>query len=169
MKSICSKNACKVDGSKPIMITAAAASNAKQAKKKMSEENESDDDLYNEILSDEEDIENSDSDDDNNADEEIVDPKETAAMTQKFLLPPTPDDVLNGKWFSVAYAGKKRRRVLLVGKMMERIDLGEGKYHFMMKFLKPKVGSGDILDDCPAHLPDFGMFLHLTSLLAPLM
>ena len=32
-----------------------------------------------------------------NADEEVVDPKQTAAMKQKFLLPPTPDDVLI-KW-----------------------------------------------------------------------
>ena len=63
MKSICSKNACKVDGSKPIIITPAAASNAKQAfKKKMLEENESDDNLSIELRGDEEDLENSDSD-----------------------------------------------------------------------------------------------------------
>ena len=38
-------------------------------------------------------------DNNDNADEEVVDPKQTAAMTQKFLLPPTPDDVLiNNKW-----------------------------------------------------------------------
>ena len=37
-------------------------------------------------------------DNNDNADEKVVDPKQTAAMTQKFLLPPTPDDVLrNGK------------------------------------------------------------------------
>ena len=51
-------------------------------------------------------------DNNDNADEKVVDPKQTAAMTQKFLLPPTPDDVLiNGKWFSVTYAGKKHRHV----------------------------------------------------------
>ena len=40
MKSVCSKNACKVDGCKPIMITPAAAS--KQVKRKKPEEYKSD-------------------------------------------------------------------------------------------------------------------------------
>ena len=94
--------------------------------------------------SDEDDLdEYDDSDHAGDVNEGEIESKLAVVMAQKFLLPPTPDDFINKKWFSVVYAGKRRRRMLIVG-----------IFKFQMKFLKPKVGSEDILEDFLVNLPD---------------
>ena len=64
--------------------------------------------------SDEDDLdEYDDSDHAGDVNEGEIESKLAVVMAQKFLLPPTPDDFINKKWFSVVYAGNRRRRMLL--------------------------------------------------------
>ena len=60
-----------------------------------------------------------------------------------------------GKWFAISHFGQ-RRPTLLVGKVLKRFlfDKDGNVDELEMKFLKPKVGLGNILEDTPSHLPD---------------
>ena len=58
-----------------------------------------------------------------------------------------------GKWFAVIYDGGSESN--------ETIYYRWGwtsRFNILMSCLKPKVGSGTILEDCPKHLPDESLF-----------
>ena len=91
--------------------------------------------------------------------EENLDPEVLATIDLKKcwknLCPPVVDSDIKGKWVAVIYNTKKRS-MLLIGKILKRflVEKDGDVDCFEIKFLKPKVGSGNILEDTPKHLPD---------------
>ena len=61
---------------------------------------------------------------------------------------------LVGKWFAVCFAGK-RGESLFIAKLVSRFLMDEdGPVDcLIMQSLKPKVGSGTVLEPTPSHLP----------------
>ena len=170
MRSTCSKSGCKAEGCKPIMILPAAAlvktKKACAQKRKLpldaddskSEESDNEDKFEEDIVDHSGD---SDVDIESDTDEENQDPLESAEKeliaSWRSLSPPVPEEEIQGKWFAVAYPGK-RRPTLIIGKVLKRflVEKDGAVECLEMKFLKPKVGSGNVLEDTPAHLPDIG-------------
>ena len=81
--------------------------------------------------------------------------------TWEFLSPPSKEeDIIEEKWFAVIYA-KKRTQHLFVAKANHRFLVDEGGQvdTVLLTCLKPKIGSGNILEETPKHLPhDQDMF-----------
>ena len=73
----------------------------------------------------------------------------------EFLKPPE----IEGKWFGVVY-GTKRSLLLLVGKVLKRFleDENGPVDSLEIRCLKPKIGSGTIVENTPESLPDIGLF-----------
>ena len=154
LKSVCSKAGCIRDGKKPSMITAASAC---QRKAIIKDDDFSENEDFHDSESESEDVNCSMmsalSEEDEN---EIVIMKRTWA----YLSPPNEEKNLIGKWFAVCYKGKKSES-LYISKVVLRflIDKDGPVECLLMKSLKPKVGSGTILEDTPSHLPaDESMF-----------
>ena len=74
-------------------------------------------------------------------------------------IPPTEESTIIGRWYTRIYE-MKRNRKLYIGRLLRRFLLEEdGKVESIeMRCLKPKVGSGTVLEDTPHHLPDIGIF-----------
>ena len=153
MRSICSKSKCIVDGKKPTMIS--IKSTTRKAAKSTTAL-ASDDDLSYDDLTDE-----SDTDEESSEETELEsalnrDIKELR-NTWNSLSPPNPE--LKEKWFAVEYRGKRRGQ-LLIAKLLHRflVDKDGNVDRIVMNCLKPKVGSGNVLDEAPKHLPDIWDF-----------
>ena len=106
-------------------------------------------------------------------DDEELDAETKAKMklleTWKSLAPPVKEEDIRGKWYAVAYTGK-RRSVLLIGKILKRflVEKDGDVDALEMKFLKPKVGLGNLLEDTPLHLPDISTILLQDIIAGPL-
>ncbi len=74
--------------------------------------------------------------------------------TWRFLSPPNAESTIIKKWYAVCYQGK-RSETLFVAKASRRFlkDKDGPVDSILMKCLKPKIGSGNILEDTPKHLP----------------
>ena len=169
IKSACSKASCKIDGAKPKMILPAAAAssvkikrkNAVKSSKEESEESSSD-------VSDSDDN-ITESEEEENEDREAARAIQSLQATWNFLKPPTAEDEIEGKWFGVMY-GTKRSLLLLVGKVLKRFleDENGPVESLEIRCLKPKTGSGTVLEDTPESLPDIGLFDLHDVILGPL-
>ena len=148
LKSVCSKSSCIVEGKKPEMILPKCGAKKLPAKNLFPQCDEEDSDVTDSESENE--VEMDDSSDD---DEISLDTRELQ-RTWAFLSPANPEP--KGKWFAVEYRGKRRRGQLLIAKVLKRfLEDEDGPIEsFEMKCLKPKVGSGIVLDDTPNHLPD---------------
>ena len=156
LKSQCAKQACSIDRKKPEMIMVAESTQLGK-KEYDSFSSASDDDEY-----------------DSDGFEVISTPsKENADTTVSIikacwadLSPPNPFDEIEGKWFAVAWSTKKVK-ALYIAKVLHRFleDEGGEVDKFQMQFLKPKLGSGTVLEDTPAHLPDVS-FVQLKDIIA---
>ena len=74
-------------------------------------------------------------------------------------LSPMEDESIIGKWYAVVY-NTKCTIILFVGKITKRfLDDKNGPVDGLeVRCLKPKVGSGTIVEDTQAHLPDISLF-----------
>ena len=74
--------------------------------------------------------------------------------TWKSLSPPINETDIIGKWYGLSWT-TKRSTTLFVGKLVRRflVDQNGPVDSFIMRCLKPKVGSGNILEETPSHLP----------------
>ena len=74
-----------------------------------------------------------------------------------------------GKCFAISYFGQ-RRPTLLVGKVLKRFlfDKDGDVDELEMKFLQPKVASGNISEDTPSHLPDISSIKMQNIIAGPL-
>ena len=70
------------------------------------------------------------------------------------MEPPVKEQDKVNQWYGVVYKAK-RREVLHVAKVLRRflVDPEGPVEKITMRCLKPKVGSGNILDETPKHLP----------------
>ena len=190
LKSMCTKIACKGnDGSKPKMIqpAAAGASKTKVKRRRLFREesfscsSSEDDDEDN----DDEDIESEDEDDEKDEPMEVVPTVEerghqnyiaTAVVKKlhavwKQLSPPTKEDKIVGKWYAVIYQNRKSP-MLYIGKAVRRFlhDKNGPVGSILIRCLKPKVGSGTVLEYTPAHQPpDESSFLLSEIIDGPLL
>ena len=88
------------------------------------------------------------------------DASEIIRETWKSLSPPVAESDIVGEWYGVVYASSKQRKILYIGKVVQRFlfdDAGPVDT-ISIRCLKPKVGSGTVLEDTPEHLPDIGLF-----------
>ena len=81
-------------------------------------------------------------------DEDDEDGDEMALLSLwKWLSPPTEEEEIVGKWFALVYESKKKSYVY-VGKALKRFlqDVNGLAIGLEMNCLKPKIGSGDVLE-----------------------
>ena len=170
MKSVCSKFRCKIDGMKPTMILPVAMT-AKEPRRLFPAE-ESDTDSEESECSDDYSSEEEDAlgkiDDDVNEDADL-EPEYKLKLTWESLSPPNKEEDLIGKWYGVIYESK-RSSMLFVGKILRRfLHDAEGPVDSIeIRCLKPKTGSGTILDDTPSHSPDISTFQLTDVIYGPL-
>ena len=71
------------------------------------------------------------------------------------MSPPKPENEIRGSWYGVIYE-KGRKKILFVAKVINRFlhDENGPVDKLRMRCLKPKYGSGNLLQDTPWHLPD---------------
>ena len=71
------------------------------------------------------------------------------------ISPPVPEVELCKNWYVIVFCGK-RRKMLYVAKLIHQfiVDDGGPIDILQMRYLMPKNGSGNVLDDTPLHLPD---------------
>ena len=104
------------------------------------------------------DTECSDDDDDDNDNSQIELAKIKVEATWRSLALPNNEDDMKGKWYGVIFQKENRRKsnILYVGKLMRRfLSEKDGPIESIeVKCLKPKFGSGTVLEDTPSHLPD---------------
>jgi len=167
LKSNCSKGRCLVDGKKPNMIIPAAAT-LPLPLLKSKEIYSDDDDEDNEFTDSEDDDLDSESDSDSKTSLTVI-PTEILKSTWETLSPPITEESILGKWYAVIYSTKKTDQ-LFIGKIMKRfLTDKDGPVDFLeVRCLKPKVGSGTLLDDTPAHLPDISNFRLTDVIYGPL-
>jgi len=151
LKSVCSKSGCLQDGRKPVMIAAASAQKTNKKHDMISDDD--DDDNFN---TDSNDDFSSDDNESMSIDEDKED-KDTIESMKKvwaYLSLPNKEGNLIGKWFAVCYKGK-RNETLYISKVIACFlqDENGPVDKLIMRSLKPKFGSGTILEDTPAHLP----------------
>lgn len=86
--------------------------------------------------------------------------------TWKRLSPPNTEASLIGKWFGVCYKGKKSE-TLYISKFVFRFlyDMDGDVTNVVMRSLKPKFGSGTVLEDTPSHLPPDESTFELTDVI----
>ena len=157
LKSACSKAKCKVDGIKPVMIVpAAATASSSKRKAPASEAEESESDFSD---SDFDDTENESDFESETSNTDDVSAADILRATWKTLSPPVTEDSLLGKWYGVVYCTKRISK-LFVGKILKRFLADENGLveKLEVRCLKPKVSSGTIPEDTPAHLPDVSLF-----------
>ena len=73
--------------------------------------------------------------------------------------PAVAEESVLGKWYAVIYS-TKRTGQLFVSKIMKHFMVDENSTVDCLNVLclKPKVGSGTLLDDTPSHLPNIRLF-----------
>ena len=108
-----------------------------------------------------------DEDDNYSSNDDNVDEIETMKKAWEYLSPPNKEEDLIGKWFGVSYQGK-RGEILYISKLVSRFLFDEDGPvdKLIMRSLKPKIGSGTILEDTPAHLPPDESSFNLTDVIA---
>ena len=158
LKSICSKSLCRVDGKKPEMILpASTSSNPRRRLAMLANECESgselEDDTYDTVSEDESEENDSEDVTDDESDE-VFTAINKLKETWKSLSPPINETDIIGKWYGLSWT-TKRSNTLFVGKLVRRflVDENGPVDSVIMRCLKPKVGSGIILEDTPSHLP----------------
>ena len=69
--------------------------------------------------------------------------------------PPVTEEELIGKWYAVIVRSN-RRKTLDIAKIVHHflVDPDGPVESLEIRFLMPKYGSGDVIDDIPQHLPD---------------
>ena len=158
MKSTCSKTACQVAGRKPVMICPASSTVAstskkqKQVKKKFFDKEEDSSFLEETPESSEE------SAGEESSDNEVVDESKRAMATihgaWKAISPPNKEDEVMGKWFGVVYCGGKVLMLHVAKLLCHFLDDENGPVASAeMECHMAKVGSGDVLQATPFHLP----------------
>ena len=70
------------------------------------------------------------------------------------------DEYIIGKWYAVIFQCKRNKR-LYIGKVLHRFlfDENGGVESLEIRYLKPKMGHGTILEVTPSHLPDISNFV----------
>ena len=172
-KSRCGKASCRDEnGDKPLMLipAAATAGTAARSRRNLSSRlrevvtDESSDEEDSEDFSDLDDSEYSGSDVENESmiiDGNLANAVGAMQKTEAWLNLPTKEGDLVNRWFALVYAGKRKKKTLFIAKLLNRFleDADGPADEFLMRCLKPKVDSGDILEDTPKHLvPDDGRF-----------
>ena len=159
--SVCSKMSCKTSaGSKPTMILPAACKSQKKPlprRELFSDDEETDIDTSSIDGVDDEDSdanEKVDSEDNEDEDNPVAVATRELQAVWKQLSPPAKEEDIIGKWYAVIY---KSRRVpmLYIGKVKARFlhDKDGPVESILIRCLKPKIGSGIVLEDTPAHQP----------------
>jgi hypothetical protein len=154
LQSICGKAACQKNRKRPIMIYPSAVGSS-NACGRVNQENDTDSESGNDYSEDEFE---SESESMQEQDSERCDTLEQAVQSMKetwrFLSPPNAESTIIKKWYAVCYQGK-RSETLFVAKASRRFlkDKDGPVDSILMKCLKPKIGSGNILEDTPKHLP----------------
>ena len=135
LKSACSKDKCKVDGNKPVMIVPAATAGSSKRKAPASETEESESDFgdsdFDEVESDFE-TKTSNTDD--------VSVADILRATWKTFSPPMTEDSLFGKWYGVLYCTKRTSKLFVV-KILKRFVADENGLVENLEVRWPKVGS----------------------------
>ena len=95
--------------------------------------------------------------------------RNVATATWLGLSTPVEKSSIMGKWYARIYEMKKYSK-LFVGRQLTRfLDEENGKDEAIeMRCLKPKVGTGTILEDTPDPFPDIGMFKLYDKIARPL-
>jgi hypothetical protein len=159
LKSVCSKSKCQNDGKKPVMLLPAAAMPTGPSKSKRLKLSVDDETLEESDFSSSHSESGSDSDCE---DSDINGPKSSITLLQKTwetLRPPVTEETIKGKWYGVIFSNKRCNQ-LFIGKVLRRLLVDENGPVESIEFrcLKPKVGSGTVIDDTPLHLPDISLF-----------
>ena len=94
-------------------------------------------------------------------------PTDILRSTWETLSPPVPDEDMLGKWYAVIYPTQWARR-LYVGKKRFLLEKNGDVDCVQVCCLKPKVGSGTLLEDTPTHLPDVFLFKLADIIYGPL-
>ena len=173
LRSVCSKARCKTDdGKRPVMILPNAASKTARKNLRFDEDfsdggSESDTSL--DVGTSDDDEDQDDDQGNNDDDDPIASAQAKLISTWKSLSPPVKESEIINQWYGVAYKGK-RREILHVAKVLRRFLYDEDGpvESLLMSCLKPKVGSGNILDEPPKHLPDNWEFNLNDVILGPL-
>lgn len=158
------------DGKKPIMVLPAAAMAVGPSTSKCLRLSTDQDGTLEEI-----DFPSSESESDNDSDDSNVDlhsPSSSITLleeTWKTFSPPVTEDMIQGKWYGVIFSNKRSSQ-LFIGKVLRRFLTDEnGPVDTLeIRCLKPKVGSGTIVDDTPSHLPDISLFRLADVIYGPL-
>ena len=89
--------------------------------------------------------------------------------TWKNINIPVKEEDIIGKWFACIY-GEKMKQTLFVAKAKMRflLDVNGLTEGLMLECLKPNVGSTNILQSPPEHLPDIDKFLTENIIAGPL-
>ena len=159
MKSTYSKTACQVAGRKPVMICPASSTvvstskKQKQVKKKFFDDEEEDSSFLDETPESSEELAGEES-----SDNEVVDESKRAMATihgaWKAISPPNKEDEVMGKWFGVVYCGGKVLMLHVAKLLRHFLDDENGPVASAeMECHMAKVGSGDVLQATPFHLP----------------
>ena len=148
LRSVCSKISCKVNGIKPLMIL--------PAKQHL---------ISKQLFADDSSSENED--EEFESEESVISEDETDEESDvhklkncwKGLAPPTKETEVIGRWYAAIFATKRTKR-LYVGRLLKRFlkDEDGDVDSIQLHCLKPKVGSGTVLEDTPDHLPDISIF-----------
>ena len=171
LKSVCGKAGCQVDGKKPEMILPAKPTiKRRRICDNLDQSDESDMEFYESDVSDIDDgDENEDLEDYSNEDETDDEMDEMDELEDEFnqakkavqrawisLSLPNKEDDLLGKWYGLIYASKKQN-MFFIGKVLSRFleDKNGPVESIEFHCLKPKVGSGEILEDTPPHLSSY--------------
>ena len=153
LKSTYSKGKCHVNGKKPIMIVPAAVAASSSNQKgpthvdisgidESTDLEESDSNFCE--MEDESESESSNIDED-------PDPIKVLRATWKSMSPTVEEGSVLGKWYTVVYS-TKRADQLFASKIMNRflVDENDPVDSLKVRCLKPKMGSGTLLDDTPS-------------------
>ena len=130
----------------------------KAAKKVEADEEESDEELQG-IPIEESSAESSEEYDDQAIPGSVRQTIHSLNQVWKLLNPPETEDSIVGKWFACIY-GSGRKQKLYVAKVRRRFlfDKDGPTESVELECLKPNVGSGNILESAPPHLPDIDRF-----------
>ena len=156
IRSNCGKAACRKNGECPIMINSSAVvTNARKSlTQKFQQSDESDEDVND--YTDEDEMNEGELEDEEES--VICDELEQAVQAMKdtwrFVSPPNEESNVVGKWHAVCYQGKKSINLFVEKANYRFIEDKNGPVdNIIMTCLKPKVGSGNLLEDTPKHLP----------------
>ena len=154
-----SKTSFQMASRKPVVICPAPSTvvstskKQKQVKKKFFDDEEEDSSFLDETPESSEELAGEES-----SDNEVVDESKRAMATihgaWKAISPPNKEDEVMGKWFGVVYCGGKVLMLHVAKLLRHFLDDENGPVASAeMECHMAKVGSGDVLQATPFHLP----------------